>query len=108
MKVAAPTSSPTAKLPEPAFIAEKVEKRSGLPFPKARNVTPATVSSRPRTDAMVARFGQKKSEAVIPRVENRKNNQNARPTETTGRSAGVAQKYPRRYGIWSDVGWALH
>jgi len=49
MKVAAPRSSPIAKLPEFARIAENVEKTSGLPFPNARKVTPATFSSKPRS-----------------------------------------------------------
>jgi len=47
MKDAAPTSSPIAKLPEFARIAENVENKSGLPFPKAKKVTPATFSSNP-------------------------------------------------------------
>jgi len=108
MNDAAPTSSPMARLPDPAFMAEKVEKRSGLPLPNARNVTPATVSSRPKTAAIVARFGQKKSEATMPRVEKRKNSQNARPVATAGRSGAVAQKYPRRYGMCNEVAWASH
>lgn len=47
INVAAPRSSPTAKLPDCARIAENVENTSGLPFPNARKVTPATFSSRP-------------------------------------------------------------
>ena len=47
INVAAPSNSPMAKLPELACIAENVEKTSGLPFPKAKKVTPATFSSRP-------------------------------------------------------------
>ena len=35
MNEAAPSRSPMAKLPEFARIAEKVEKTSGLPFPKS-------------------------------------------------------------------------
>lgn len=45
---AAPSNSPRARPPELARIAENVEKTSGLPLPNARNVTPATFSSRPR------------------------------------------------------------
>jgi hypothetical protein len=71
LKVAAPINSPIAKLNVPWFIAEKVEKTSGLPFPKARNVTPAVVSLNPRYVAIVAKFGQKKSEATIPINENK-------------------------------------
>ena len=69
---AAPSNSPIARLPELAFMAEKVEKTSGEPFPNARKVTPATSSSRPRMVEIVARFGQKKSDAPIPMVEKRK------------------------------------
>jgi hypothetical protein len=76
---AAPNNSPIARLPESAFIAEKVENTSGLPFPSARNVTPATFSSRPRISEMVARLGQKKSDALMPRVEKRKVSHTTRP-----------------------------
>jgi len=48
MNEAAPNSSPTARLPVLVLMAEKVENTSGLPFPNARNVTPATFSSSPR------------------------------------------------------------
>jgi hypothetical protein len=71
-----------AKLPLPAFIAEKVEKTSGLPFPNARKVTPATLWSKPRKFDMLARFGQKKSDADMPRVENRKVSHTRRPMKT--------------------------
>lgn len=67
---AAPMSSPIAKLPLCDFIAANVEKTSGLPFPKARNVTPAMLSLIPRMLAMVLRFIQKKSLAAIPIVLN--------------------------------------
>lgn len=86
MKEAAPTSSPIARPPEPARMALKVEKRSGLPFPKARNVTPATLSSRPSSWDNVARLGVKKSEALIPRVEKRNRSQTRRPVNTSGRT----------------------
>lgn len=69
---AAPMSSPIAKLNVPLLSAENVEKTSGLPFPNARNVTPAVDSFSPRYAAIVARFGQKKSEADIPMKEKRK------------------------------------
>jgi len=49
INVAAPSSSPIAREPESARMAEKVEKTSGEPFPNARKVTPATFSSRPRS-----------------------------------------------------------
>jgi hypothetical protein len=99
MNVAAPSSSPIARPPDWALMAENVEKTSGLPFPNARNVTPATFSSSPSSWAMVARFGVKKSEALIPRVENRKMSQVNRERKTNGRILGSAQKYDLRYGI---------
>lgn len=92
MKVAAPKSSPIARLPESAFIAEKVEKTSGLPFPKAKKVTPATFSSRPRSWAMVARLGVKKSEALIPKVENRNISHAMRAMKREGRRGPSVQK----------------
>lgn len=92
MKDAAPRSSPIAKLPELVRRAENVAKTSGLPFPNARKVTPATFSSRFNNCAMVAKFGQKKSEALIPRVENRKTSHKSRPMNTNGREVGLAQK----------------
>ena len=68
MNPAAPMSSPTARLPLFVFIAAKVEKTSGLPFPKARNVTPAILSLIPKMLAIVLRFMQKKSLAAMPIV----------------------------------------
>jgi hypothetical protein len=92
IKVAAPSSSPTARLPEPARIAEKVENRSGDPLPKARNVTPATFSSRPSICAIDARFGEKKSDALMPRNEKRNISHVVRPMKTSGRNFGSVQK----------------
>lgn len=92
MKDAAPSNSPMARLPELARIAENVEKTSGLPFPNAKNVTPATFSSSPSNCAMVARFGVKKSEALMPRVEKRKISQTMRPTKASDRNCGLVQK----------------
>lgn len=40
MNEAAPINSPSANDPKFVCIALKVENRSGLPFPKARKVTP--------------------------------------------------------------------
>ena len=85
-KDAAPRSSPMANPPEFDLIAENVAKTSGLPFPKARKVTPATFSSSPRICESVPRFGQKKSEALIPRVEKRNTSQIIRPANTKGRT----------------------
>jgi len=92
MKDAAPKSSPMAKLPAFARRAENVAKTSGLPLPNARKVTPATFSSRFKSCAIVAKFGQKKSEALMPSVEKRKPSQSRRPRNTNGRPAGLAQK----------------
>ena len=91
MKDAAPSSSPIAKLPELARMAENVENTSGLPFPNARKVTPATFSSKPKSWAIVARLGVKKSEALMPRVENRKMSHSRRPTKTAGRQVVAVQ-----------------
>ena len=92
MKDAAPRSSPIAKLPELVRRAENVANTSGLPLPKARNVTPATFSSKFSSCAMVAKFGQKKSAALIPRVENKKISQKSRPMNTKGREVELVQK----------------
>ena len=73
-------------------MAENVANTSGLPFPNARKVTPATFSSRPRICERVPRFGQKKSEALIPSVLNMNSSQRTRPAKTTGRNEGFAQK----------------
>lgn len=92
IKEAAPSSSPIAKLPECARIAENVAKTSGLAFPKARSVTPATSSFSPRNCAIAARFGVKKSEADIPRVEKMKTSQRTSAVNIRGRTEGSAQK----------------
>ena len=92
MKDAAPKSSPMAKLPAFVRRAENVAKTSGLPLPNARKVTPATCSSRLRSCAIVAKLGQKKSEALMPRVENRKPSHSRKPRNTNGRAVGLAQK----------------
>lgn len=58
------------------LIAAKVEKTSGLPFPKARKVTPVRLSLKPRKLANVLRSMHRKSLAAIPMVLNRRDNQN--------------------------------
>ena len=93
MNEAAPRSSPMARPPEFVLMAENVANTSGLPFPNARNVTPATLSSKPSICAMVLRFGQKKSEALMPSVEKRKTSHRMYPAKIPGRAAGLAQKY---------------
>ena len=92
MNVAAPSSSPIARPPEFVRMAENVANMSGEPLPNARKVTPATFSSRPRIWAMVARFGVKKSEALMPRVEKRKTSQRTRPAKAAGRRGSAVQK----------------
>ena len=77
MNPAAPMSSPTAKLPLCDFMAANVEKTSGLPLPKAKNVTPAMLSLIPRILAIVLRLTQKKSLAAMPIVLK------SRPSHTT-------------------------
>jgi hypothetical protein len=71
MNAEAPNSSPIANAKESLLSALNVEKTSGEPLPNARKVTPAVDSPRPSLSATVARFGQKKSEAVMPIVEKR-------------------------------------
>jgi hypothetical protein len=84
MKLAAPMSSPTAKLPLCVLMAAKVLNTSGLPFPKAKNVTPAKLSLIPRIDAIVLRFIQRKSEAAMPMVEKSMNIQRTRMMKARG------------------------
>jgi hypothetical protein len=84
MNPAAPISSPTARLPLCVFIAAKVENTSGLPFPKAKNVTPAMLSLMPKMLAMVLRLMQKKSLAAIPIVLNSRPSHDTSRTKATG------------------------
>ena len=88
---AAPINSPTARLPLFVLNAAKVEKTSGEPFPKARKVTPAKDSERPSSCEMVDRFGQKKSLAAIPIVENRRQSHNVNINRATGCACGMRQ-----------------
>lgn len=84
MKLAAPISSPMARLPLFDFIAAKVEKTSGLPLPKARNVTPVRLSLMPRTLAKVLKLIHRKSLAAIPIVLNSKDNHEIRMSKAIG------------------------
>ena len=68
MKLAAPSSSPIARLPLFDRMAAKVENTSGLPFPNARKVTPVKLSLKPRTLAKVLKSTQRKSLAAMPMV----------------------------------------
>ena len=81
---AAPISSPTARLPLFVFIAANVEKTSGLPFPKAKKVTPAMLSLIPRMFAIVLRFMQKKSLAAMPIVLKRRPSHSIRIMKASG------------------------
>jgi hypothetical protein len=93
LNVAAPSNSPTASPNVPPFNAANVEKTSGLPFPNARKVTPAVDSLSPSTDAIVARFGQKKSDAQIPIKEKRKPRMRTIAKAIKGLEVGDAEKY---------------
>lgn len=84
MKPAAPISSPMAMLPLLEFMAAKVLKTSGEPFPKAKKVTPARLSGRPRTLAMVLRLMLKKSLAAMPMVEKSRPSQRANRKKAIG------------------------
>jgi hypothetical protein len=102
MKLAAPMSSPTARPKVPWRTDTNVEKTSGDPFPNASNVTPAVVSDSPRYAARVARFGQKKSEAVMEMEQNRKRIMITSMPMNNGLSAGGHLLYSSSYGILSS------
>ena len=61
-----------------------MEKTSGLPFPKARKVTPVKLSLMPKTLAIVLRFIHKKSDAAIPIVLKRRPSHRIRIMNATG------------------------
>ena len=89
---AAPMSSPMASPNVPPFRAENVLNTSGLPFPNARKVTPAVLSFKPRTVAMVDKFGQKKSDAEMPMNEKRNARISRYPAVMNGLRVGEAAK----------------
>jgi hypothetical protein len=91
MKVAAPISSPIAKLPLFERMAAKVENTSGLPLPNARNVTPVRLSLIPRMLANVLRSIHRKSLAAIPIVLKRSDNQRIKIMNATGFASGRSQ-----------------
>jgi hypothetical protein len=91
MKLAAPTNSPTARLPLLLRMAANVEKTSGLPFPKAKNVTPVKLSLMPRRFAIVLRLMQRKSEAAMPIVLKRRLTQITRMRKAKGWALGRLQ-----------------
>ena len=91
MKPAAPNNSPMARLLLFVLKAAKVEKTSGLPFPKARKVTPAMLSLIPRIVAIVLRLMQKKSLAAMPMVLNRRPSHETRMRKATGLACGIRQ-----------------
>ena len=84
IKPAAPMSSPTARLPLCVLIAANVEKTSGLPFPKAKKVTPAMLSLIPKILAIVLKFIQKKSLAAMPIVLNSRPSHKTRMVKAIG------------------------
>ena len=69
-----PINSPIARLPLCELNAAKVEKTSGLPFPNAKNVTPARLSLIPNKVAIVLRLMHRKSLAAMPIVLKRRLN----------------------------------
>ena len=91
MKQAAPISSPIARLAEFVLIAANVENTSGLPFPKARNVTPAMLSLMPNALAIVLKLTQKKSLAAMPMVLNNKASHSTSMMNATGCACGKRQ-----------------
>jgi hypothetical protein len=84
MNPAAPINSPTARLPLFVLIAANVENTSGLPFPNARNVTPAMLSLMPRRFAIVLRLTQKKSLEAMPIVLKSRASHNTRIANAMG------------------------
>jgi hypothetical protein len=91
MNPAAPINSPTARLPLLLLIAAKVENTSGLPFPKARKVTPVKLSLMPSMLAIVLKFMHRKSEAAIPIVLKRRLIHTTRMVNATGFACGREQ-----------------
>ena len=73
-----------ARLPLSEDMAANVEKTSGLPFPKARNVTPVRLSLIPRILAIVLRLMHRKSLAAIPMVLNSNASHSASMMNATG------------------------
>lgn len=91
IKLAAPISSPMAKLPLFDRIAANVEKTSGLPLPNARKVTPVRLSLSPRMLASVLKSIHKKSLAAIPIVLNRSDSQSMRIVKASGFASARVQ-----------------
>ena len=69
-------------------MAANVEKTSGLPLPKARNVTPVRLSLIPSRVAIVLRLMQRKSEAAIPMVLKSKASQTTSMMKAKGLACG--------------------
>ena len=91
MKLAAPISSPMARLPLFERMAAKVEKTSGLPLPNARNVTPVRLSLKPNILASVLKSIHRKSLAAIPIVLKRSDSQRIKMRNANGFASGKAQ-----------------
>jgi hypothetical protein len=91
MKLAAPISSPMARLPLFDLMAANVEKTSGLPLPNARNVTPVKLSLRPKILAKVLRSIQRKSLAAIPIVLKSNDSHRIKMTNATGLASAKLQ-----------------
>jgi hypothetical protein len=73
-----------AKLPLLDLMAAKVENTSGLPLPKARNVTPVKLSLRPRKLANMLKSMHRKSLAAIPIVLKSRDNQSTMTVKASG------------------------
>jgi hypothetical protein len=91
MKLAAPMSSPTAKLPLFVLIAANVEKTSGLPLPNAKKVTPARLSLSPSRCAIVLRLMQKKSLAAMPIMLKSRHSHSTMAMKANGCTCGAPQ-----------------
>jgi hypothetical protein len=91
MKLAAPISSPMARLPLFDLMAANVENTSGLPFPNARNVTPVKLSLIPRMLAKVLKSIHKKSLAAIPMVLKSKDSHKMRTMKAIGLASANVQ-----------------
>ena len=91
MKLAAPSSSPMARLPLFDRMAAKVENTSGLPFPNARKVTPVRLSLKPRTLAKVLRSIQRKSLAAMPMVLKRSDSHRTMTMKASGLAFAAVQ-----------------
>jgi len=106
MKLAAPMSSPMARLPESERRAAKVEKTSGLPLEKARKVTPACDERGAGRRAEESQQGVSPSIMLIVRgmleEEGRRGGGGGGGGERGGRT--TLSLSPRRLAMWLRFG----